>query len=122
MATQIGAHNRLRHRPQVSEADAYRLNWRPEGPTVSRPGREAGNAIAENTSAKGTALTGAIVPRLQRSMLDDAATRERGRPARKTLGFPAFRRGARDARGPRKERHYYLRQWIISSNVSGHQV
>jgi hypothetical protein len=35
----------------------------PEGPAVSWPGLESGNAIAENMSAKGAALAGAIVPR-----------------------------------------------------------
>ncbi len=70
----MGEHNRLKQRPHVVEADAYRQNSRPEGPEVSRPGREAGNAIAENMSAKGATLTRAIVPRLQRSILDISDT------------------------------------------------
>ncbi len=74
MPTQIGAHYRLRHQPHVIETDAYPLNSRPEGPTVSRPGHEAGNATAEDRSAKGAALTGVIVPHLQRSMLDKSET------------------------------------------------
>ncbi len=74
MVNQMRAHNRLRQRPRVIEADAYQMKPRPEGPGVSRPGRGAGNAIVKDMSAKGAALTGTIVPRLQRSVLDTSTT------------------------------------------------
>ena len=44
------------------------LSFRPEGPAVRRPGRQAGIGISERWSAEGAAPEISIVPRLRRSI------------------------------------------------------